>query len=103
MSCCCTNTYDLGCVTNCGTLEATDLIAPATGTYTLEISTPFAVFKSTFTGTINEPLEFDLTAFNESEQIVFKVKQPSGDYYTFTDSPTTYDCFTIKTKVEQSV
>lgn len=101
MSCCCTNTYDLGCVPNCGTLETTDLLALQTGTHILEIDAKYAIWKKAFSATIGQPFELNLSIFNESEQIVFKIKQPDGTYFEFEDSPYTYDCYTIATHVEQ--
>lgn len=102
MSCCCTYTYDLGCVSNCGILEMTDLLAPSTGTYTLEIDAKYAVWNKTFSATINQPFEVNLSIFNEAEQIVFKIKKPDGTYYEYTDSPYDYDCFTVQTSVTQT-
>lgn len=101
MSCCCTLTYDLGCVSNCGTLEMTDLLAPSTGTYTIEIDAKYAVWTKTISATINQPFEVDLSIFNEAEQIVFKIKKPDCTYYEYEDSPDTYSCFTVKTAVTQ--
>ena len=99
MSCCCTATYDLGCVSNCGILEMTDLIAPATGTYTIEIDAKYTVITKQISATIGDPFEVNLSLFNESEQIVFKIKKPDGTYFEYEDSPDTYDCFTVRTSV----
>jgi len=101
MSCCCTNTYDLGCVPSCGELTTTGINATQSGNHTLEINAKYAVFKMVLPATAGLAFRINLAVFNESEQIVFKIKQPDGTYFEYTDSPDTYDCFTIKTTVEQ--
>lgn len=100
MSCCCTATYDLGCVPNCGTLEMSDILATQTGSHTLEIQTQYKTWTQVFEATDGQPFEINLNIFNESEQIVFKIKQPDDTFFEYVDSPSTYDCFTVKTKVE---
>lgn len=99
MSCCCTATYDLGCVPNCGTMEMTDILATQTGVHILEIQTQYKTWNQTFNATSGQPFDISLNVFNESEQIVFKIKQPDDTYFEYEDSPNTYDCFTVRTKV----
>lgn len=98
MSCCCQNSLDLGCINSCLPLRIS-YIAPAAGTYILDLSSGIRADQITTKIDAGEPLIFDLNGINEDIKYQCKVYL-SGTALSFKDAKgIIYDCFTFTTKI----
>ena len=86
---CCTTTEDLGCVCHCGTVD-TGQVAALTGDYTIEEALNSGVALFTLALVATDPIKFT-SPFNENQTVIFKVKDPAGNYVG--------DCYQVRTEV----
>jgi len=98
MSCCCQNSLDLGCINPCLPLQIS-YIAPADGTYILELDSGIRTDQISATIDAGEPLIFDLEGINEDMTFQAKIYL-GGAAPSFKDAAdTVFDCFTFTTKI----
>lgn len=100
---CCTNIYSQGCYSSCETTQIANLVADATGIYTIEVTFAGQVFTLPQTFNLGEEITIDLSKFNENASLIIKVKDTNGDYMEDTIDLTTYDCFKINTQVRIAI
>ena len=98
MSCCCDNKLDLGCINPCLPLQIS-YIAPAAGTYILELNSGIRTDQISAKIEKNEPLIFNINGINEDMQYQGKVYL-NGTALSFKDTlKSVFDCFTFTTKI----
>ena len=98
MSCCCDNKLDLGCINPCLPLQIS-YIAPAAGTYILELNSGIRTDQISAIIQAGEPLIFNLNCINEDMKYQGKVYL-NGTALSFKDAlNTVFDCFTFTTKI----
>lgn len=97
MSCCCENSFDLGCANPCWGLQLPALSVD-TGLYTLEAN-GVQITEIEQAQTAGSRLEFDTSNLLQSYRYSLRVFK-SGQLVTFEDGAGgVYDCFTLQTTI----
>lgn len=77
----CSDYNDLGCFDQCDTVHI-GVDAEETGEFTVQYDYLGARHTFTFSGTNTEELIIPAESFNESAGVLFRIKDPSGDFIT---------------------
>lgn len=92
---CCTNTYDLGCHSQCDLLELADLQWASTGDFCFFFSFAGNTYTWETEGVEGYSVELSMQYLNEDGSTTFQIKNSSGVIQTFEIAGTEYDCFKI--------
>ena len=102
MSNCCTNIFDLGCVTSCETIEL-PFLAPADDTYTIQVDFNGHIFDFEVDLVMDDPFEIQTATLNECYLHHIRVYDSKGHQLNYDDGTTLYDCFKLKTTNKQTL
>ena len=98
---CCTNTYDIGCLSHCSTVSLPDQVGIGEdGTWTFQIVKPdMSVVTTTADLTEGDDIAFSNVDFlSPNAAYTFTVLDANGDPYSYVDyEGNTYDCFSFYT------
>ncbi len=94
---CCTNTYNLGCFSNC--IVVTFLSAPETETITVVYEFAGIKQQQDFDALQGESIYLYLNTLNENASYSLSFYNSSGNKLLFEIADVSYDCFTFTTNI----